>query len=209
MSPRPLTREESQARTRTRLLKAAVKVFLRDGFHAASIGQIARAAGYTTGAVYSNFESKEELCIAVLEERFLGLAVDLQQALAAAKPTVEARMAALERWYGNILGSEEWGLLSAEFALSIRKKPGLRDQLASRFAQGRQMIAALLIEQQRQLGVSFGLDPDRLAAAVLGLGMGLMLQRVLDPDVPADTFSEGVRILMGGAVRPTRRAAAG
>ncbi len=204
MSPRPLTREESQARTRARLLKAATKVFLRDGFHAASIGQIARAAGYTTGAVYSNFESKEELCVAVLESRFLGLAVELQQELAATKPTVDARMAALERWYENILGSEEWGLLAAEFALSIRKKTSLRNQLASRFQQGRQMIAALLVEQQQQLGIDFGLESDRLAAAVLGLGMGLMLQRVLDPNVPADTFGEGVRILLGGSLIPLR-----
>src|ERR1700730_17478626 len=125
MSPRPLTRQESQARTRARLLKAAGKVLLRDGFHAASIGQIANAAGYTTGAVYSNFESKEELCLAVLEDRFLGLAANLTGALAAAALTGDARMAAVETWYECILGQEQWGLLAAEFSLAIRKKPAI------------------------------------------------------------------------------------
>jgi AcrR family transcriptional regulator len=196
MSPRPLTRQESQARTRARLLKAAAKVLLRDGFHAASIGQIANAAGYTTGAVYSNFESKEELCLAVLEDRFLGLASDLTEALASADPTVDARMSAVETWYEDILGQEQWGLLAAEFALAIRKKAAIRNQLAERIKVGRAMIAAVLAEQHKQLHVELPLDADRLAVAVLGLAIGMAVQRVVDPDIPVDTFSDGVRALL-------------
>jgi AcrR family transcriptional regulator len=203
MSPRPLTRQESQARTRARLLKAAGKVLLRDGFHAASIGQIANAAGYTTGAVYSNFESKEELCLAVLEDRFLGLASDLTQALAAADPNVDARMTAVEAWYENILGQEQWGLLAAEFALATRKKAAIRTQLAERIKMGRAMIGAVLAQQYEQLHVELPLDTDRLAAAVLGLAIGLAVQRVVDPDIPTDTFPDGVRVLLGSWKRPT------
>ena len=198
MSPRPLTRQESQARTRARLLKAAAKVLLRDGFHAASIGQIANAAGYTTGAVYSNFESKEELCLAVLEDRFLGLATDLAQALAAAGTSVDARMGALATWYENIVGQEQWGLLAAEFALATRKKAAIRNQLADRIKSGRAMVAAALAQQHEQLQAAVGSDADWLAAAVIGLGMGLAVQRVVDPDIPTDTFSNGVRMLLGG-----------
>jgi AcrR family transcriptional regulator len=197
MSPRPLTRQESQARTRARLLKAAGKVLLRDGFHAASIGQIANAAGYTTGAVYSNFESKEELCLAVLEDRFLGLAADLTEALTAADPTVDARMVALEKWYENILGQEQWGLLAAEFALAIRKKSAIRNQLAERIKIGRAMIAAVLAQQYQDLGAQPPVDTDRLAATVLGLAIGLAVQRVVDPDIPSDTFADGMRVLLG------------
>lgn len=203
MSPRPLTRQESQARTRARLLKAAGKVLLRDGFHAASIGQIANAAGYTTGAVYSNFESKEELCLAVLEDRFLGLASDLTEALAAADPNVDARMSAVEAWYENILGQEQWGLLAAEFALATRKKAAIRNQLAERIKMGRAMIGAVLAQQYEQLNVELPLDTDRLAAAVLGLAIGLAVQRVVDPEIPTDTFPDGVRVLLGSWRRPS------
>ena len=57
------------------------------------------------------------------------------------------------------------------------------------------------VQEQRALGIDFGVDPDRLAASVLGLGIGLTVQRVLDASVAAEMFSEGVRVLLGGAVR--------
>jgi AcrR family transcriptional regulator len=201
-----LSRQESQARTRARLLKAAAKVLLRDGFHAASIGQIANAAGYTTGAVYSNFESKEELCLAVLEDRFLNLASELTTALAAAAPNVDARMTEVEAWYENILGQEQWGLLAAEFALATRKKAAIRNQLADRIKMGRAMIGAVLAQQYEQLHVELPVDTDRLAAAVLGLAIGMAVQRVVDPDIPTDTFPDGVRVLLASWNRPSASA---
>lgn len=67
MAPRRrLTREESKARTRQELLRAASRLFLRNGFVATSLSDIAEEAGLTKGAVYSNFESKEELFLALL-----------------------------------------------------------------------------------------------------------------------------------------------
>src|SRR5712691_9354782 len=64
-----LTRAESRRRTRVHLLEAAVEVFARRGFHGASVEEVAEVAGYTKGAVYSNFTSKDELFLAVLEGR--------------------------------------------------------------------------------------------------------------------------------------------
>src|SRR3954465_1205221 len=64
-----LTREEKKAQTRERLLDAASTVFARKGFAATSIDEIAEVAGVTKGAVYSNFESKEDLVRTVLDER--------------------------------------------------------------------------------------------------------------------------------------------
>src|SRR5580765_1647639 len=68
MPRRRLTREESQARTRAELLRAAYRLFLRDGFVATSLAAIAEEAGVTKGAVYSNFESKEDLFLAMLQQ---------------------------------------------------------------------------------------------------------------------------------------------
>src|SRR6516225_6093976 len=55
--------------TREHLLQAAAVVFARDGFHGASLDDVAATAGFTKGAVYSNFKSKEDLFLAVLDER--------------------------------------------------------------------------------------------------------------------------------------------
>ena len=65
-----LTRKERQARTRRRLVDAAAHVGARRGLAAASLDEVAQVAGYTKGAVYANFASKEELFLAVLDERF-------------------------------------------------------------------------------------------------------------------------------------------
>ncbi len=65
-----LTRAEAQAQTRRRLLDGAAVVFARRGFHGASLEEVADEAGYSKGAVYSNFVSKEELFLAVLAARF-------------------------------------------------------------------------------------------------------------------------------------------
>src|SRR5258708_12401897 len=64
-----LTRAESRRRTRVHLLEAAAEVFARRGFHGASVEEVAEVAGYTKGAVYSNFTSKDDLFLAVLEGR--------------------------------------------------------------------------------------------------------------------------------------------
>src|SRR5580704_19553287 len=65
---RRLTRAEQQVRTRTRLIEAATKVFARRGFHQASVEEIAEEAGYSHGAVYSNFDGKADLFLAVFED---------------------------------------------------------------------------------------------------------------------------------------------
>ena len=65
-----LTRVERKARTREEILEAAHRVFLRDGFHRATLDDIAEEAGYTTGAVYSNFDGKDGLFLALLDQQF-------------------------------------------------------------------------------------------------------------------------------------------
>ena len=62
-----MTREQSRAQTRERLLEAAREVFARNGFHGSSVEEIASAAGFSTGALYSNFEGKEDLFLVLME----------------------------------------------------------------------------------------------------------------------------------------------
>src|SRR5580765_6777154 len=69
MKMEPLTPERRRAMTREHLLDAAAIVFARDGYHGASLDDVAAAAGFTKGAVYSNFKNKEDLFLALLEDR--------------------------------------------------------------------------------------------------------------------------------------------
>jgi AcrR family transcriptional regulator len=199
MSPRPLTRQESQARTRSRLVQSAEKVFLKRGYVAASIGQIARQAGYTTGAVYSNFESKEDLGLAVMERRMVNLATGLQAELAASERTVAARLAVLESWANGVMGTEPWVVLVTEFLLAARHKPAVRKKVAEELRSARNLVATILREQEADVDGELPLDADELAAAVLGLGFGLSITRIADPDIPAGVFASAVGALVGRA----------
>ena len=79
--PKRLTRREAQALTRARVLEAAAEVFAEKGFRAATIADVADRAGYTIGAVYSNFEGKDSLFTALMAERLRRVEADLTDAV--------------------------------------------------------------------------------------------------------------------------------
>src|ERR1700693_708669 len=94
MSSTHMSRREKQQHTRSSLLKAAGKVFCRSGLEGASVDQVAQAAGYTKGAVYGNFQAKEELFLVMLDERFARELERIDAALAGSgEPHTEARAA--------------------------------------------------------------------------------------------------------------------
>ena len=84
-----LTRAERQARTREELVEAADRLFTKNGFHATSVDAVADDAGYTKGAVYSNFESKEDLFFAVYERRVDRRVADTEATLASGETAYE------------------------------------------------------------------------------------------------------------------------
>ncbi len=192
----PLTRQESQARTRERLIAAAERVFLAKGYHAASVSQLARAAGYTTGALYSNFDGKEGLALAVLERRMVAIVGALGQRLQAAPTTVAGRLAAVASLWHDLLGDEPWAVLAAEFALATRHNPDLRRQFQLRLGAARQAIALLLADQCRTVGFHPHLPPARLAETALALGIGLSVLRIADPKADPGVFSEAMAFLL-------------
>jgi AcrR family transcriptional regulator len=193
---RPLTRQQSQARTRAQLLRTGEEVFLDKGYHAASIELIARSAGYTTGAVYSNFASKDELALAVVEQRVGRLIDAIQAQLAAAPPTISARLGAIEALLDTMLGEEEWIVLLAEFVLATRHRPAMRDQLVERLDIGRQLLAGVLKEQHDQVGIDLSMQPERLADALVGLAIGLAVMRLADPGIDVAAFTQSATLML-------------
>ena len=127
-----LTRAESQARTRTQLLATARELFLRDGYLATSLDKVADAAGFSKGAVYSNFRNKDQLCLAVLDEIRAERAAEVTALLIG--PGVEERLRRFEEWAERVIGDPQWTTLEFEFAVQARRDPALRQELASRLA---------------------------------------------------------------------------
>ncbi len=118
MARKVLTRAESQAQTRQDLLDSAQQMFYANGYHATSIAAIAAEAGRTIGAVYSNFDSKEALCLEVLRARFMSEATTLLQVMVTAGESVDARLEALSTWWSKLAGETSLLVLTAEYLIS-------------------------------------------------------------------------------------------
>src|SRR5262249_26386020 len=122
-----LLRAERKERTRAELVAAARAVFLRRGFHAASLDEIAEEAGYTKGAVYSNFAGKASLCLAVLDAHFRRRA-DAYREVALDQPEIEDGYRAVARFWRDANEQEpEWPRLMTEFLVYASRDERLRD----------------------------------------------------------------------------------
>src|ERR1700730_9838908 len=92
------TREQRKAETRERLLAAATRVFARSGYHGASVDEIAEEAGFSTGAVYSNFEGKEDLFLALVEDQLAAQTRALDAAVGQLSSVAERTRGGAEHW---------------------------------------------------------------------------------------------------------------
>ncbi len=110
-----LTREEKKALTRSRLLEAAEEVFLRRGFHRAGLEEVTEEAGFSTGAVYSNFESKDDLFLALLDERMERRVREFHEAAAKRETLEDLARGDARRYAATMARKPEWTLLLMEF----------------------------------------------------------------------------------------------
>jgi AcrR family transcriptional regulator len=191
-----LSRAESQERTRERLVATARDLFLRDGYGATSLSDVAESAGFSKGAVYSNFRSKDHLCLAVLGDvraEQLGL---LTESVTGDAP-IEDRLAAFAAWGEAHIGDEAWTTLEVEFLTRARHDEELRHEITVRVAAVREAIAGLLLSLAGELGVELALPADQAAMALLSLGIGLGLQRVADPSVPTAVLTDTLVLVLG------------
>lgn len=181
MATRRLTREESQAQTRARLIEAAAAVFLRRGFEGASLEEIAEEAGYTRGALYSNFRDKDELFLLVIEGHFTEQVGAVEQIFAEIG-SPEGRVAALQEWHAAHCDADEgWTSLIMEFYLYAFRNPDLRSLVGDMERRVRDAIARLVEQQLRDLDIVAPIPPRDLATIIEALDIGLGAQWFADP----------------------------
>ena len=177
-----LTPERRRELTRTTLIDAAADVFAKRGFHSASLEEIAETAGFTRGAIYKNFENKEELFFAVIERRIDTQLMRFREALredsAAAKDP--GRLASI--WEDMLAFDNEWFTLDLEFRLYAMRNEDARERWVAHERELRNLVARFIEEQQRALGASTTIDADTMAGIVIPASQGFWQWAALDPD---------------------------
>ncbi|MGH3449752.1 MAG: TetR/AcrR family transcriptional regulator [Haloechinothrix sp.] len=187
------TREE----TRRRVLAAAEDVFGERGIEAASVDDVAAAAGLTKGAVYSNFRSKSELVLALMEEHV----VERQRSATEAfdtSDTGEALRDAGARLVAAIHTDAKWQRLLIEYAVRAHRDPEIRDALRDRRRQLRAALAGLIERIAERHGLALSFNPDESAVVILALSNGFAVEGSIDDDaVPDDLFGRVLAVLAG------------
>jgi AcrR family transcriptional regulator len=198
-----MTREQSKANTRERLLAAARSVFARGGFHGASVEEIASEAGFSTGALYSNFEGKEDLFLVLMEREIEEHAREIAAAVRAQASVADRATGGAQQWMTMIEREPEVLLLFMEFwAYGVRDET-VRPKVAARFAQVRELLTKLIAEAVREFDLVLAIPAEQLAVAIDALADGIARQKLADPDaVPDDLMGRVLALLLAGAARP-------
>ena len=156
MKRQRLTREQKRQQTRELLLDAAAEVFSRQGFHAASVDEVAETAGFSKGAVYSNFESKEDLFLALFDQHFAQEVQNWGEIGNYITLPVNQRAVDDHGFVEAVLRTRTWNLLLMEFFLYAMRNKEVRQKFAVRLDDLRKHM-------QMQLAAQFAarnLTPD-------------------------------------------------
>ncbi|MEV6563634.1 TetR/AcrR family transcriptional regulator [Streptomyces kronopolitis] len=197
--PRRPTRAETKARTRRLLLDAAARTCARKGFAGASVEEIAEAAGFSIGAVYSNFGSKDRLFVELLKERAS------EQVSRATKIMADAQAGddpgpALGRLLANAADKDpDFAPLQAEFWLYAVRHPPLMETLAEELRGPRAALEDLMVQALEHNGVRDAAPADAVATIAMALFQGLLRQRRIDPaGVPDALLGQAMQWLFAG-----------
>jgi AcrR family transcriptional regulator len=191
MSATRISRSDSKARTRSGILEAAHRVFVRRGFHAATLDEIADEAGYTKGAVYSNFRNKDDLFLAVLAERYERRAADYE-AFVMQHDTPEETFRSIARYLLDAYRAEpDWWPLVSAFTTHASRDPELRERLHATRERFLDALAGTIGRVCARHGMTFVLEPREVARGTGALMRGMTLEWQVDPDsLRPDEFEE-------------------
>jgi AcrR family transcriptional regulator len=176
-----LTRTERNTQNRERILAAARRVFLERGYYGATLEQIAEEAGFTKGAVYSRFEGKADLFLALLEDRIAERArenIEVTEGV----PADRVFTTLFENFIRVNLTEPEWPLLVIEFRVHAGRDEELNRRYAALHERTIDALADLLASLYERTGDEMLMPPRQMGELVMAMGSGIQLERAASPD---------------------------
>jgi AcrR family transcriptional regulator len=192
MTIEPLTPERRRQQTRDHLLRAAAQVFAEHGYHGASLDEVASVAGFTKGAVYSNFKNKEDLFLALLKSNYEHELEVLRSTLDASEIPPEFRLSDFVRFIQGQLREvpPNYGLLIQEFWLYAARNLSARERLIAIDDEATRAIAGILEAEQQRQGLKLDESAVQIALLIESLFRGISMLRLLQPQLVDEEFLE-------------------
>jgi AcrR family transcriptional regulator len=201
MARRRMTRAESQARTRADLIEAAARVFDRRGYERASIAEIADLAGYSHGAVYSNFDGKEDLFLALYEHWVARRVAEIDATWSERGTLTERARAATDEWMRRLADEPAPFLLRLELTVRAAHDRGLQRKLATRVGAVPLAIRRLVESAAEEEGITLPLPPPAVALAFQALSLGLALEALTNPEAVRRGLGGDLAALLAAALK--------
>jgi AcrR family transcriptional regulator len=168
--------------------------------HGASIDRIAEEAGYTKGAFYANFASKEELFLVMLDEKFAAELERLDAAMVGSGEAAdEVRQAAAE-FLVYMDRDPEWPRLYQEFAAHAARNDAFRAEFAARHRALRARMAEVFARWASAFGTQTPVPAADVAAITFLMADGFLLDRIIDPELDDGLYSTMFEVFLRGLV---------
>jgi AcrR family transcriptional regulator len=190
-----LTRERRRQQTRDVLIAAATEVFAKRGFEGASLEEIAETAGFTRGAIYKNFDGKEDLFLAVTE-RLNQQVIDAFRAIAPMSADTQWDISRLaELWRASV--PQDLFAIGKEYELYVLRNPSARKRAVAHRGKNKALVTAFIEEVANRSGVTLRLPAPTLAAIILAAADGLTYAARVDGE---DLFGPFLELLHAGMI---------
>lgn len=190
MKRKRLSREESRELTSQRLVEAALRLIARRGLDGSSVEDIAEAAGYSRGAFYSNFKSKNDLFFEVLRQDQQRINAQFAQTMDDTAPLEQVRER-IRQIYGSLYHDSDAFLAWTEARMLSARDPKFRARLSALIQERRDFVANLLGYLCKRMGATPSVPLETMAMGFISLSEGLRLFGASCPSImPADVAQQ-------------------
>jgi len=198
-----LSRTDSKEQTRRRLLESAGELFAAKGYAQTGLDEIAEKAGLTKGAVYSNFTSKADMALAVLDELALGPALAIFSQVDAGESFDDQHLHGGKLLVEAMDTSSLWFQVELQCALQAGRDEELRSRLRARDVALRSTLSASIAARMEKAGWAPTVDLDVIVGALVAVASGIALQRLKDPNsVPTEMAGQLITAIYRNFAEP-------
>jgi len=192
------TRQRRLEHTRGVLLDAAEEVFAKRGFGGTALEDIAEVAGYTRGAIYSHFGTKEELFLAVTERHLLRFLDGFEDVIGSFESLEDLNVAQFaERWRELTIAGPDSAALGYEFSLFLLRNPGAQERLAAKREETIRSLADYIASHIARLGGTLTISARALARVLIASHAGITIGAHLDGE---DLYEPFLKMVMANVI---------